>query len=224
MAHDSLGDSRPTPLWRFTLRQFLAAIAFIALGCVALRSASSWWVSAMLGLTLFVLTASLLLVVYRRDADRAWWAGFATFGWAYVLMLILGWTLNAGPLRTSGLVTNKLSRAAHEWLYSEADAGTGGYGSSSGYGGYGSGGADMGYGSRGYGSSMPGTSGAPPAYGGYGGMGPPPPNPPPPAFSPPTMDHFVNVAHALWALVLAFGGGWVSLVIYWTGRRQAPEA
>ena len=186
----------------------------------------------MLGLTLFVLTASLLLVVYRRDADRAWWAGFATFGWAYVLVLILGWSIDKGPLRTSGLVTDKLSRAAHDWLYSEttfpAMAGPvgsyhpGSYGSSgSGYGGMegGMGGGDM---SGGYGASMPGAAGPMAGTSGYGGMGPTPP----PTFSPPSPEHFANVAHALWALVLAFGGGWLARLIYATQPRNlsAPSA
>src|SRR5262245_13725795 len=192
MAHDSRGPSLAPSLWRFTLRQFLAAVAFIALGCVALRSASSWWASAMLGLILFVLTASLLLVAYRRDADRAFWAGFATFGWVYVLLLVLGWTMDAGPLRTTSLVTNKLSRAAHGWLYSEAtyptmtgansysarSYGAGSYVPDGGYVHYGTAdGSAMGYtagagmGSEG-GSSMagpPGSVGMPP---GYGSMGP----------------------------------------------------
>jgi hypothetical protein len=236
MAHDSRGSSPAIPLWRFTLRQFFIGIALIALSCVALRGASSWWVSAMLGLTLFVLTTSLLLVAYRRGAERAYWAGFAIFGWVYVLMLILGWTMVGGPLRTSGLFTDKLSRVSYDWLYAQATtpAMTGSSSGSYGYGGYGSvggssdssgmasgmEGGDM-SGEGAYGSSMPGVAGSPGAPPGYGG---PIGQPPPPAYKPPSKDHFTNVAHGVWALLLAACGGWLARLIYVTQPRDSPVA
>jgi hypothetical protein len=78
----------------------------------------------------------------------------------------------------------------------------------SGYGG------DM-YGS-GYGSGMAGGSGMPgmAMSGGYPGQ----PVAPPP-WKPDERD-FVNVAHSLWAIVLATAGGWIALVIYSTGQRK----
>ena len=38
--------------------------------------------------------------------------------------------------------------------------------------------------------------------------------------APPDLRDFVMVAHMYWSLVFAFVGGWVSLLMYWTG----PEA
>lgn len=38
---------------------------------------------------------------------------------------------------------------------------------------------------------------------------------------PPDLRDFVMVAHMFWSLLFAFVGGWVSLLMYWTGRRQA---
>jgi hypothetical protein len=35
----------------------------------------------------------------------------------------------------------------------------------------------------------------------------------------PSERDFVMVAHMFWSLVFAFCGGWISLVMYWTGRR-----
>lgn len=35
----------------------------------------------------------------------------------------------------------------------------------------------------------------------------------------PSERDFVMVAHMFWSLTFAFCGGWVSLVMYWTGRR-----
>ena len=44
-----------------------------------------------------------------------------------------------------------------------------------------------------------------------------------PVPEPPSLRDFVMVAHMFWSLLLAFVGGWVSLLIYWTGKRQAQE-
>lgn len=37
----------------------------------------------------------------------------------------------------------------------------------------------------------------------------------------PNEEDFVQVAQLLWTIALAFLGGWVSLLIYWTGRRPS---
>ena len=224
MAHDSREASTAGPLsrfalWRFTLRQFLIGIALIALACVALRNASTWWVSAMLALAFFAMTAALLLVAYRRDAQRAFWIGFATFGWVYLLLLIFGWSVEKNsPVKASSLLTDRLSRASYEWLYSKATA-VGGYGSGmdGGYGGS-AGGYSGGYpGVSGYSapaaSGMVGgygsASGGPGGYGampGSGGMG----KGPAPAFvAPPSKTDFANVA-GIWAILLAAWGGWLA--------------
>ncbi len=39
----------------------------------------------------------------------------------------------------------------------------------------------------------------------------------------PGEDEFIEVAQLLWTLLFAFCGGWVSLLMYWTGHRQ-PDA
>jgi hypothetical protein len=95
-----------SPHWRFTLRQLLLWTALIAVGLVALRSASATWVSASVGLTLLALAASPLLALYRDGPARAYWIGFTTIGWFYVLILVYAWNLDlnnpthwANPLR-----------------------------------------------------------------------------------------------------------------------------
>jgi hypothetical protein len=224
MAHDSREASASTPLgrsalWRFTLRQFLIGIAWIALACVGLRSASSWWVSAMLGLAYFTLTSALLLAVYRRAAQRAFWVGFATFGWVYLLLLIYGWGVEKpnSPVGTSSLLTHRISRASYDWLFAKADSG--GYGDYAG-GGYPGGlaaGVDSGQmiGS-GYGGMMPG-SGAVGSPQGYATMTPGPA----PTFIPPSKTDFANVAHGIWAILLAACGGWLARLIYVTQPRDS---
>jgi len=63
--------------WSFGLRQLFFWTAAIALGLVALRSASATWVGAMLGLATTALAVSILLIVFRHDPKRAYWIGFA---------------------------------------------------------------------------------------------------------------------------------------------------
>ena len=71
---------------RFTIRSLLASVVFLAVGLAALRGASAAWDSSVLGLTLVVLLASVLLAVHRTGAARAYWLGFALFGWTYLVL------------------------------------------------------------------------------------------------------------------------------------------
>jgi hypothetical protein len=212
------------PRWSFGLRQLFLWTAAVALGLVALRSASPFWVAAMMGLALVVLAASILLIVFRRGQQRAFWIGFATFGWLYTLLLATGWwpvVPNSNvdtPFRAHNFLTQQLSSTSYHWLYDKAfekyyspsNPAVGGY----------PGGMSM---SSGYGGNMYGSAGGMPGAriggSGMGGMGPPPGPPPGPNES-----DFVNVAHALWTLLLASVGGCLAYWLYITGpaRNQRP--
>ena len=61
------------------------------------------------------------------------------------------------------------------------------------------------------GTSMPGGGGS--GFGPMGGMG----GAVQPAFTGPSHGDFVNVAHSLWALLLAACGGWLARWLYATG-------
>jgi hypothetical protein len=39
----------------------------------------------------------------------------------------------------------------------------------------------------------------------------------------PSQDDFINVAELHWTLLFAFLGGWISLMIYWTGRSHSSQ-
>jgi hypothetical protein len=113
------------PRWSFDLRQLFLWTAMIALGLVALRSASTMWAASMLALTLAILASSILLAIFRRGAQRAYWIGFATIGWLYLLLLLASWTLgrttaNDSPLRAHNLLTQQLSSRSYHWLYDNA--------------------------------------------------------------------------------------------------------
>jgi hypothetical protein len=198
--------------WRtFSIRNLLLGMGIIALGCVALRSASPFWIALVFSGALFALTAAILLVIFRRDGQRAWWLGFALFGWLYFALLMFGWTFEpdrslASPLAPNQLLTSRLSIAVYHFLYDEPFAQY--------YAAY----QDeiamqM---SEGYGSS-----GGAPVLGTV--IGPSPPTPPPP-YPGPDEQSFANVAHGLWTLVLAFVGGFLALWLHATSHHRITQS
>ena len=76
---------------RFSLATLMSIVAGAALIFAALRSASVFWASATFTLSVAVLLFSLLAVLFRRDAARAFWVGFLWFGGAYLCMVFGPW-------------------------------------------------------------------------------------------------------------------------------------
>ena len=72
---------------RFTIGSLLVLVVFLAVGLAALRGATEGWDSGVFGLTLLVLLGSVLLAAHRDGPRRAYWLGFALFGWAYLALL-----------------------------------------------------------------------------------------------------------------------------------------
>lgn len=202
--------------WSFGLRQLFLWTAAIALGLVALRSASTLWVAAMTGLALVVLAASILLIVFRRGQQRAYWIGFATFGWLYILLLAIGmWPVEANsnvdtPFRAHNFVTEQLASASYHWLYDEAFEKY--FASSNMYGG-----GMMG----GMGGTPMMSAGMPMGSTGMGMRGMAPPPGPPPG---PNENDFVNVAHALWTVLFAAIGGCLAYWLYKTGPGRSDSS
>jgi hypothetical protein len=237
----------------FSIRQLLLGTAFVALACVALRSAGPWWVSATFALTVAALAVGVLLAVYRTGGERAFWTGFVLCGAVHLALVLYGWHLVASkdigtnhplkPIRNDHkLLTARLSTWSYDWLFPPrpaADPFGGSYGGMGGMPGMGgmSGGMPGGYGG-GMGGGMGGGYDGGYDAGGYGdmGMGGYPaisetpgdgsgssPAAAAPAFEPPARAHYLNVAHSLWTLLLASAGGWIALLIYTTGQRREPQ-
>jgi hypothetical protein len=165
----------------------------------------------MLALALLILAAAVPLVIFRRDADRAFWLGFALFGWLYVLLLGYSWGLDpeksrASPLRLDALATTRLTNVAFERIYGQAE-------------------------STPSGSVLQALAFIDASSGGRinindpntdaslslliaGGQT---------VHQEPYHDDFVNVAHAFWAILLAALGGWLTCWIYATRPRQREE-
>jgi hypothetical protein len=71
---------------RFSIAGLMGAVLIAALGLVALRSASETWAGLTLLATCGVLGLAVVGVVCRGAAERAWWLGFAIFGWGYIVL------------------------------------------------------------------------------------------------------------------------------------------
>src|SRR5262245_3777656 len=74
---------------RFTIRTLLGAVLFAGIAIAALRAADDAWDSGILGLDILILLTAVLLAVHRTDRRRAYWLGFAFFGWAYLIFSLI---------------------------------------------------------------------------------------------------------------------------------------
>jgi hypothetical protein len=70
--------------FRFSIARLLGVVFCVAIAVPALRPATDAWESSVFGVTLLTLLIALLLCIHRTDQQRAYWAGFALFGWAYL--------------------------------------------------------------------------------------------------------------------------------------------
>jgi hypothetical protein len=91
------------PKLRFNIASLLGVILVFGIGFAALRESSDLWESGVLTLMIGVLLISILLAVHRTESRRAFWLGFALFGWAYMGLTFM-------PSVESRLVT---TRALH---------------------------------------------------------------------------------------------------------------
>jgi hypothetical protein len=56
----------------------------LGVGFAALRDSNDLWESSVFSITLGLLSISILLGVHRLGSRRAFWLGFALFGWIYL--------------------------------------------------------------------------------------------------------------------------------------------
>ena len=87
-SHLEFGDrllDRP----RFNVGQLMGIVLYLGLGFAALRSASDFWASATFGVAIVMVLGASLGAAARRGVARMTWAGFALFGWAYLLLSVL---------------------------------------------------------------------------------------------------------------------------------------
>jgi hypothetical protein len=212
--------------FQFSVRQLLIAVAFVAVGIVALRNANSYWMSAIWGTVPLLLAVGILLVIFRRGGSQAFWIGFALFGGMYAAVVMLAYWPAGNSPRYDPLVYHQLwTTRLNDWAYVKmipapqreshianpaAQTAAGGSGFT---GGMGPGG-------------FPGGSGFAGFPGGFGnsfGGG----NVPGVIANPDYVEAitFQQIGHALWLLILAALGGKLAQWIYGKGpgvRSQEP--
>ena len=96
--------SRP----RFSLGTLLLMVLSAGVAFAALKSPSELWASALFTPAVAVLLVAVLLAVHRRDRARAYWLGFALFGWVYLILSLVPET--APRLATTGLLDALFAR------------------------------------------------------------------------------------------------------------------
>jgi hypothetical protein len=91
----------------------MALIVVVAFGMAGLRSPTPLWAGAFYTLTLAGLGLAIPGIVYRRGSRRAFWVGFAAFGWGYWLASLSPWV---GEAIAPHLVTSTVIEAAEGLL------------------------------------------------------------------------------------------------------------
>ena len=88
---------------RFTIGSLLVVVVFVAVTFAALREATDIWDAGVFGVTLLTLLTAVLLAVHRSEPSRAFWLGFALFGWMYLIASLVPSVESRLPT-TKGLV------------------------------------------------------------------------------------------------------------------------
>lgn len=192
---------------RFKIRSLLGVVLFAGIAIAALRQADDLWDSGMLGLTLLGLMTAVLLAVHRTDHRRAYWVGFALFGWTYLIASLIPQIAVRLPTSLGlAFIDSKIPGRHRAWattvLTITSTAGTNPVQT----GGLSPQGNTLA-------SSSQEVSRVWDVRTGELLAGP---------FA--TTENFIRIGHSLLALVLAFLGGYLSRHLYRTGQGQSSSA
>jgi hypothetical protein len=77
--------------FRISLATLLGIVAVVALGLAGMTSASRLATAALATVTLALLLAAILAAWLLAGSDRAFWVGFALFGWTYLVLVNSDW-------------------------------------------------------------------------------------------------------------------------------------
>src|SRR3954462_4782123 len=76
---------------RTSIAGLMGIVGVFALGMAALQFATVLWTAAASTITLALLLTAVVGTIWLRGPDRAYWSGFAAFGWAYLLLVDWDW-------------------------------------------------------------------------------------------------------------------------------------
>ena len=69
---------------RFTIAWLMTVVLILALGFAALRNPTPLWAGSVSLATQAIICLAVVGAVCRTGRERAWWLGFAAFGWSYL--------------------------------------------------------------------------------------------------------------------------------------------
>jgi len=72
--------------WQFSLGTLLVAVSWVAVTCVALRTANEIWAGVASIIAVGALLFAVLVIIYRTGRARAFAVGFAVFGTGYLFV------------------------------------------------------------------------------------------------------------------------------------------
>lgn len=78
----------PFPKPQLSLAATLGWVGFFAVGCAALAKPTFFWAGLLWSLVMATLGAALLAAIFRTGASRAFWVGFALFGWGHMTLAL----------------------------------------------------------------------------------------------------------------------------------------
>jgi hypothetical protein len=95
-----------------SLQMSILALVLIVVACAmaftALKTASDLWYGALYTFTAVLLLAALIAARFRRGNEKAFWFGFAVFGWGFFILGLGPWpTLTVDEPSGMGIVLNQ---------------------------------------------------------------------------------------------------------------------
>ena len=201
-------------LFRFSLWQLFLATAFVAVGCYALRWASPWWAIVLFYTGLALIVAGILIAFNRGGETSSFWGGFSICGIAHMLLIFHPGLDNGIPsMFPAAFVTTWASAYTYQKVLPRLTVNPEFIEPSEIMKVRSRWGPEMRGGLDGTSSTFtPTFSAGEDGY--FRGFGPGP-------FYILEQD-FIEVAHGLWTLLLAYVGGCISLAIYRT--RPIPQS
>jgi hypothetical protein len=89
--------------FRFTLRGLFGVVTLLALALAAVSKPTLFWTSAVGSLTFALLAIAIIAAALTRGPRRAFWVGFAVFGWMHLILATTPWF----AARTSSLLLTR---------------------------------------------------------------------------------------------------------------------
>ncbi len=96
------------PRVRSTVRGMMLVCLYVAICLASLLSPSQFTADFLYTVQICLLFTSVLGVALRRQAERAFWLGFAVFGWGYLFLTYLTWWGGAPPLMYTSRLMHRL--------------------------------------------------------------------------------------------------------------------